>query len=70
MPPELGRHIVVQGGTFITTQFSEVLKKIADCKAIRPDIAGIMVPSGAALIAKKNAMWKVPKPPCSPSKDQ
>ena len=35
------------------TQFSEALKKIADCHAIRPDIAGIMGAFGAALIARE-----------------
>ena len=35
------------------TQSLEVLKKIANCEAIRPDIAGIMGAFGAALIARE-----------------
>ena len=35
------------------TQFSAALRKIANCQAIRPDIAGIMGAFGAALIARE-----------------
>ena len=50
---ELGRHIVVQGGTFYNDAVLRSFEKIADCEAIRPDIAGIMGAFGAALIAKE-----------------
>ncbi|MDO4520000.1 MAG: acyl-CoA dehydratase activase-related protein [Eubacteriales bacterium] len=50
---ELGRHIVVQGGTFYNDAVLRSFERIANCKAIRPDIAGIMGAFGAALIAKE-----------------
>ena len=50
---ELGRNIVVQGGTFYNDAVLRSFEKIADCKAIRPDIAGIMGAFGAALIARE-----------------
>ena len=50
---ELGRHIVVQGGTFYNDAVLRSFEKIASCKAIRPDIAGIMGALGAALIARE-----------------
>lgn len=50
---ELGRHIVVQGGTFYNDAVLRSFEKIADCEAIRPDIAGIMGAFGAALIARE-----------------
>ncbi len=50
---ELGRHIVVQGGTFYNNAVLRSFEKIAGCEAIRPDIAGIMGAFGAALIARE-----------------
>ena len=50
---ELGRHIVVQGGTFYNDAVLRSFEKIASCKAIRPDIAGIMGAFGAALSARE-----------------
>ncbi len=50
---ELGRHIVVQGGTFYNDAVLRSFEKIANCEAIRPDIAGIMGAFGAALIARE-----------------
>ncbi len=50
---ELGKHIVVQGGTFYNDAILRGFEKIADCEAIRPDIAGIMGAFGAALIARE-----------------
>lgn len=49
----LGKNIVVQGGTFYNDAVLRSFEKIADCKAIRPDIAGIMGAFGAALIARE-----------------
>ena len=49
----LGKHIVVQGGTFYNNAVLRSLEKIADCEVIRPDIAGIMGAFGAALIARE-----------------
>ncbi len=51
---DLGRHIVVQGGTFYNDAVLRSFEKIADCEAIRPDIAGIMGAFGAALIAREH----------------
>lgn len=50
---ELGKRIVVQGGTFYNNAVLRSFEKIADCEAIRPDIAGIMGAFGAALIARE-----------------
>ena len=49
----LGKHIVVQGGTFYNNAVLRSLEKIAECQVIRPDIAGIMGAFGAALIARE-----------------
>ena len=49
----LGKNIVVQGGTFYNDAVLRSFEKVADCKAIRPDIAGIMGAFGAALIARE-----------------
>ncbi len=51
---ELGRQIVVQGGTFYNDAVLRSFEVIAGCQAIRPDIAGIMGAFGAALIAREN----------------
>ncbi len=50
---ELGKHIVVQGGTFYNDAVLRSFEKIASCEAIRPDIAGIMGAFGAALVARE-----------------
>lgn len=50
---ELGKNIVVQGGTFYNDAVLRSFEKIADCQVIRPDIAGIMGAFGAALIARE-----------------
>ena len=51
---ELGRNIVVQGGTFYNDAVLRSFERIANCEAIRPDIAGIMGAFGAALIAREH----------------
>ncbi|MDE6166921.1 MAG: 2-hydroxyglutaryl-CoA dehydratase, partial [Acetatifactor sp.] len=51
---ELGKNIVVQGGTFYNDAVLRSFEKIADCEAVRPDIAGIMGAFGAALIAREH----------------
>jgi len=50
----LGKHIVVQGGTFYNDGVLRSFEKIAGCDAIRPDIAGIMGAFGAALVARSH----------------
>jgi predicted CoA-substrate-specific enzyme activase len=52
-PSELGKNIVVQGGTFYNDAVLRSFETISGCQAIRPDIAGIMGAFGAALIAKE-----------------
>ena len=49
---DLGRHIVVQGGTFYNQAVLRAFEKIAGVEAICPDISGIMGAFGAALIAR------------------
>ncbi|MBE5834189.1 MAG: 2-hydroxyglutaryl-CoA dehydratase [Butyrivibrio sp.] len=49
---ELGKNIVVQGGTFYNDAVLRSFEKIAGADVIRPDIAGIMGAFGAALIAR------------------
>ncbi len=50
---ELGRVIVVQGGTFYNDAVLRSLERIAGVEVVRPDIAGIMGAFGAALIARE-----------------
>ncbi|MEF9916244.1 MAG: acyl-CoA dehydratase activase-related protein [Lachnospiraceae bacterium] len=50
---ELGKNIVVQGGTFYNDAVLRSFETIAGCHAVRPDIAGIMGAFGAALIARE-----------------
>ncbi len=57
---QLGRNIVVQGGTFYNNAVLRALETIADGKVIRPDIAGIMGAFGAALIARERYDRSVP----------
>ncbi len=49
---DLGRHIVVQGGTFYNKAVLRAFEQISGTEAICPDIAGIMGAFGAALLAK------------------
>ena len=51
-PSELGRHIVVQGGTFYNRAVLRAFERIAGVEVVCPDISGIMGAFGAALIAK------------------
>lgn len=55
-PKELGKKVVVQGGTFYNDAVLRSFEKISGCEAIRPDIAGIMGAFGAALIARERFM--------------
>ena len=51
---ELGKHIVLQGGTFYNEAVLRAFEKIAGVEATCPDVAGLMGAFGAALIAKRN----------------
>ena len=48
-PEELGRKIVVQGGTFYNEAVLHAFEKEMGVEVIRPDIAGLMGAYGAAL---------------------
>ena len=49
---DLGKHIVVQGGTFYNQAVLRAFERIAGVEATCPDISGIMGAFGAALIAR------------------
>ena len=51
---ELGKHIVVQGGTFYNQAVLRAFEKIAGVDATCPDISGLMGAFGAALTAKSH----------------
>ena len=51
-PKDLGKKVVVQGGTFYNDAVLRSFELISGCKAVRPNIAGIMGAFGAALIAR------------------
>ena len=50
---DLGKRVVVQGGTFYNRAVLRAFEKIAGVEAVCPDIAGIMGAFGAALLAKR-----------------
>ena len=55
---DLGKNIVVQGGTFYNDAVLRSFEKIAGSEAIRPDISGIMGAFGAALIARERYLHR------------
>ncbi len=52
-PEDMGKKIVVQGGTFYNDAVLRSFEMISEREAIRPDIAGLMGAFGAAVIAKE-----------------
>ena len=50
---DLGRHIVVQGGTFLNDAVLRVFEKELGVEVIRPDISGLMGAYGAAVYARE-----------------
>ena len=52
-PRELGKHIVVQGGTFYNDAVLRAFEQLSGLEVVRPDIAGLMGAFGAALIARE-----------------
>ena len=54
-PEELGRSIVVQGGTFYNEAVLRAFEKEMGVEVIRPDIAGLMGAYGAALYGMRKA---------------
>ena len=55
-PEELGRNIVVQGGTFYNEAVLRAFEKEMGVEVIRPDIAGLMGAFGAALYGRGKAV--------------
>ena len=55
-PEELGRNIVVQGGTFYNEAVLRAFEKEMGVQVIRPDIAGLMGAYGAALYGKGKSL--------------
>ena len=55
---ELGKYIVVQGGTFLNDCVLRAFELVSDRNVIRPNIAGLMGAFGAALIAKEENIEK------------
>ncbi|MCL2406881.1 MAG: acyl-CoA dehydratase activase-related protein, partial [Defluviitaleaceae bacterium] len=53
-PSDLGKHAVVQGGTFLNDAVLRSFELISGIKAVRPPIAGLMGAYGAALIAQSH----------------
>ena len=54
-PEELGRRIVVQGGTFYNEAVLRAFEKEMGVEVIRPDIAGLMGAYGAALFGQRQS---------------
>ena len=54
---ELGKKIVVQGGTFYNDAVLRSFELLSEREVIRPDIAGIMGAFGAALISRER--WEI-----------
>ena len=52
---DLGRHIVVQGGTFHNQAVLRAFEKISGVEATCPDISGLMGAFGAALVARSHS---------------
>ncbi|MDC7127144.1 MAG: acyl-CoA dehydratase activase-related protein, partial [Spirochaetales bacterium] len=54
-PEDLGKKIVVQGGTFYNEAVLKSFEMISGREAVRPDISGIMGAFGAAIISKERS---------------
>ncbi|MEK4103069.1 acyl-CoA dehydratase activase-related protein [Paenibacillus sp. FSL R10-2791] len=54
-PEDLGRNIIVQGGTFYNEAVLRAFESLTGRTVIRPDIAGVMGAYGCALIAREQA---------------
>ncbi len=57
-PRELGKKIVVQGGTFLNDAVLRAFEQEMGTNVIRPEISGLMGAYGAALYAKENSKAK------------
>lgn len=54
-PEELGKRIVVQGGTFLNDAVLRAFEQEMGCEVVRPAIAGLMGAYGAALYASRHS---------------
>ena len=52
-PKQLGKRIIVQGGTFFNNAILRAFELISEREVVRPDIAGLMGAYGMALLAKE-----------------
>ncbi|MDR1663470.1 MAG: 2-hydroxyacyl-CoA dehydratase [Clostridiales bacterium] len=52
-PAQMGKKIVVQGGTFYNEAVLRAFEIVSEREAVRPDIAGLMGAFGAALLARE-----------------
>lgn len=52
-PKDMGKKIIVQGGTFYNDAVLRAFEMISEREAIRPNIAGLMGAFGAAIISKE-----------------
>lgn len=57
---ELGRNIVVQGGTFLNDAVLRVFEKELGVHVVRPDVSGLMGAYGAALYAIRHSQASAP----------
>lgn len=55
-PADLGKHVVVQGGTFLNNAVLRAFEQETGLEVIRPNIAGLMGAYGASLYAKNMAL--------------
>lgn len=52
-PKDVGKNVIVQGGTFLNDAVLRAFEQLSEVNAVRPDIAGNMGSYGAALLAKE-----------------
>ena len=52
-PAQMGKRVVVQGGTFYNDAVLKAFEAVSEREAVRPDIAGLMGAYGAALLARE-----------------
>ncbi len=57
-PKDMGKKIIVQGGTFLNDAVLRSFEIISEREAVRPNIAGLMGAFGAALISKERYTGK------------
>lgn len=57
-PDELGKKVVVQGGTFLNDAVLRAFEQEMGVEVVRPNIAGLMGAYGAALYARKKSSGK------------